>query len=134
MTTFILWGGTAFLAAILIFLIVRDIRFRSGGPMIDAVARVSGYREANNDDGVTTYYRRMTFTDRRGKTHEISGGFASSRPPPIGTEVPIRYPEDRPQLARERDGGCGNVLFYTVAIVMLLAFGTAALLGFGADR
>ncbi len=131
MMTAFLWAGTAFIAAVLLFLIVRDIHFRTGGRMIDSVARVSGYREARDDDGFTTYYSRLTFTDHKGATHEIGGGFASRQPPPIGTEVPIRYPEDRPQMARERDGGCGTLFTYGVAVTMLLAFGAAALLGFG---
>jgi hypothetical protein len=131
MTTYFLWAGTGFIALVLVYLIVRDIRFRTGGRMIDAVGRVSGYREANDDDGFTTYYNKVTYTDQRGATHEISAGFASRTPPPIGTQIPIRYPEDRPHMGRERDGGCGTFFVYAVAVTMLLAFGTAALLGFG---
>ncbi len=134
MFTIFLWFGTACLAAALVFLIVRDIRFRTSGRLIDAVARVTGYKEDNDDDGYRIYYHRLTYTDHRQVSHEISGGVATRTPKPIGTEVRVRYPEDRPHMARERDGGCRNIFAYFVITTMLLAFGTAAMLGFGADR
>ena len=130
MTTTLLWAGTAFIALVLGLLIWRDIRFRSSGRHIQTIARVSGHR-SSSDDGDTTYFNRMTFTDHRGATHEFSGGFGSRIPTPIGTQIPIHYPEDRPDLARERDGGCASFFFYTVGITMLLAFAAAAMLGFG---
>jgi hypothetical protein len=131
MTTTLLWAGTAFIALVLGLLIWTDIRFRSNGRRIDAVARVTGHRESSDSDGDRSYFNKLTFTDHRGATREISGSFGSSRPTPIGTQIPIHYPEDRSDLARERDGGCGRFFFYAVAVTMLLAFGTAALLGFG---
>ncbi len=131
MTTGLLWAGTAFSALVLGLLIWGDIRFRSNGRRIDAVARVTGHRETSDSDGDRSYFNKLTFTDHRGVAREISGSFGSSRPTPIGTQIPVHYPEHRPDLARERHGGCSTVFFYGVATVMLLAFGAAALLGFG---
>lgn len=127
----LLWAGTAFICLWLGLLVYRDIRFRSAGRLIDGVAHVSGHRETTDDDGFTIYYTRLTFTDHLGAVHEISRSFASRTPPLLGTKVPVRYPEGRPDLAREKDAGCTNIIFYTAGITMLVAFASAALLGFG---
>lgn len=131
MFTAFLWFGTAFIALWLGLLIWGDIRFRTSGRHIQTVARVTGHRSSSGD-GDTMYFDRLTFTDHRGATHEFSGSSASRRGTPIGTQIPIHYPEDRPDLPRELNRGCVGILFYVVGITMLLAFAAAAMLGFGA--
>jgi hypothetical protein len=79
--------GMACIAAA-VWLFVRRVWLLLDG--VNTVGRIEAF-EAREDDGSLSYLPVVSFTDGSGLARRFTSVAGSSRPPRIGTSVPVRY-------------------------------------------
>ena len=99
METIILWAALSLVAAALVAILARDLRFA-----IDRRHRTEAVvisHERLHEDGSVVHAAVLSFTDHSGQEHRVVDALlTTTRRPPIGARLPVVFPERRPGLAR----------------------------------